>query len=111
MFIFGLPEGNLTNLYKYIIILVSEQIYTRLHKMIKSTCDVMKKSIMLSAFFLTIGALLEIAAQFLTLESMLPVYFAYAGVFAIFLGIVGILATLIAVMIPKVNHNLRACQH
>ena len=79
--------------------------------MIKSTCDVMKKSVMLSAFFLTIGALLEIAAQLLTLESMLPVYFAYTGVFAIFLGIVGIFVTLIAVMIPKVNQSLHSCQH
>jgi hypothetical protein len=79
--------------------------------MFNSACDVLKKSVMLSAFFLTIGALLEIAAQFLTLESMVPVFFAYAGVFAIFLGLVGILATLIAVMIPKVNQHLQSCQH
>lgn len=79
--------------------------------MFNSACDAMKKSVMLSAFFLTIGALLEIAAQFLTLENMIPVYFAYAGVFAIFLGVVGIFATLVAIMIPKVNKHLQTCQH
>lgn len=79
--------------------------------MFSSACNVMKKSVMLSAFLFTLGALLEIAAQFLTLENMLPVYFAYAGVFAIFLGIIGMFATLIAIMIPKVNQSLQACQH
>jgi len=79
--------------------------------MFKSACDVIKKSVMLSAFFLTIGALLEIAAQFLAPESMIPVFFAYAGVFAIFLGVLGILATFIAILIPKVNQHLQGCQH
>lgn len=78
--------------------------------MFKSTCDAIKKSVMLSAFFLTIGALLEIAAQFLTLESMVPIFFAYAGVMAIFLGLVGMLVTLVAVLIPTINQRLQACQ-
>jgi len=63
--------------------------------MFKSACDVVKKSVMLSAFFLTIGALLEVAAQLLTVESMVPIFFAYAGVFAIFLGFVSAEAHLI----------------
>lgn len=79
--------------------------------MFKSACDVIKKMVMLSAFFLTIGALLEIAAQLLILESMLPIFFAYAGVLALSLGFVGIITTLIAVMIPKVNQQLQHCQH
>ncbi|MCW8932431.1 MAG: hypothetical protein OQL19_19620 [Gammaproteobacteria bacterium] len=79
--------------------------------MFKSACDVVKKSVMLSALFLTIGALLEIAAQLLTLENMIPVFFAYAGVMAIFIGLVGILATLVAVLIPGINQRLQACQH
>ena len=79
--------------------------------MFSSACDVMKKSVMLSAFFLINGALLEIAAQFLTLESMIPVYFAYAGVFAIFLGVLGIFAVLVAILIPNINQRLQACQH
>ncbi len=79
--------------------------------MFKSACDVIKKMVMLSAFFLTIGALLEIAAQFLILESMLPIFFAYAGVLSLFLGFIGIITTLIAVMIPKVNQQLQHCQH
>ena len=79
--------------------------------MFKSACDVMKKSVMLSALFLTVGALLEIAAQFLTLESMIPVYFAYAGVFAIFLGAIGMTAVLVAILIPTINQRLQGCQH
>jgi hypothetical protein len=79
--------------------------------MFNSACNTVKKSIMLSILFLTIGVLLEIVAQILTLENMIPVYFAYAGIFAIFIGIVGIIATLIAVMIPKVNRHLQECQH
>ncbi len=79
--------------------------------MFSSACDVMKKSVMLSAFFLTIGALLEVAAQLLTLKSMIPVYFAYAGIFSIFLGVLGIFVVLIAVMIPSISQRLQSCQH
>ncbi len=79
--------------------------------MFKSACDTVKISVMLSAFFLINGALLEIAAQFLTLDSMTPVFLAYAGVMAIFLGLVGLLGTLFAVMLPNVNQRLQACQH
>ncbi|MCP3850733.1 MAG: hypothetical protein GY694_10935 [Gammaproteobacteria bacterium] len=79
--------------------------------MFKSACDTVKISVMLSAFFLINGALLEMAAQFLTLDSMTPVFLAYAGVIAIFLGLVGLLGTLFAVMLPNVNQRLQACQH
>ncbi len=79
--------------------------------MFSSACNAMKKSVMLSAFFLTIGVLLEITTQFLSLKSMAPVYFAYAGVFAIFLGIVGIITVSVAVMIPSVSQRLQSCQH
>ena len=79
--------------------------------MFKSACDVVKKSVILSASLLTIGALLEIVANFLTLESSIPVYFAYAGIFAMFFGILVLFITLFAVLIPKVNQHLQACQH
>ncbi len=79
--------------------------------MFSSACDAMKKSVMLSAFFLTIGVLLEVVTQFLSLESMVPVYFAYAGVFAIFLGVVGIFTVSVAVMIPSISQRLQSCQH
>jgi len=79
--------------------------------MFKSACDAVKKSVILVAFFFALGATLEIVAQFLTLEGVIPVYFAYMGIIAIFVGLIILVATLIAVMIPKVNQHLQACQH
>ena len=80
-------------------------------KMLKSACDVMKKSIVLTAALLLTGILLEIIAQFLSLETIAPVMFTYGGVFAISLGLIIFAATLIAIMIPKVNQSLDSCQH
>ena len=81
------------------------------NKMIKSACSIMKKSIVLTAALIVTGTLLEIAAQFLSLESIAPVVFTYSGVFAISLGLIIFTATLIAIMIPKVNQHLDSCQH
>ena len=79
--------------------------------MFKSACDVVKKSVMLSAFFFTMGALLEILAQIITTENMIPIYFAYLGIFAMLIGFIVLFVTLIAVLIPKVNQHLQSCQH
>jgi len=79
--------------------------------MIKSACNAMKKSIMLSAALLVTGVVLEIIAQFLALETMIPVIFTYGGFMAISLGLLIILATLVAIMLPKVNQHLDSCQH
>jgi len=79
--------------------------------MFKSACDVVKKSVMLSASLLFVGALLEIGAIFLTLESTIPVYFAYAGILAMFIAVLVLFMTLIAVLIPRVNQHLQSCQH
>jgi len=79
--------------------------------MFKSACDVVKKSVILSALLLTTGALLEVGAKFLSFESIIPVYFAYAGIFIMFIGVFVLFITLIAVLIPKVNQHLQACQH
>jgi len=79
--------------------------------MIKSACNIMKKSIIVSIVFLSTGILLEIIAQFLSFESLVPALFTYVGFFAIFLGLSIILATIIAVLIPKVNKHLDSCQH
>lgn len=79
--------------------------------MIKSACDVMKKSIVLTVILLVTGTLLEVIAQFLSLETIAPVVFTYGGVFAISLGLIIFAATLIAIMIPKVNRHLDNCQH
>ena len=79
--------------------------------MFKSACDVMKKSVVFSASLLMSGVLLEIIAQFLSLNSMVPIFFAYAGVFAIGLGALVLLGTFIAIMLPNVNQQLKTCQH
>jgi len=79
--------------------------------MFKSACDVVKKSVILSALLLVAGALLEVGSMFLSLESTLPVYFAYAGILAMFIAVLVLFITLIAVLIPKVNQHLQSCQH
>ena len=79
--------------------------------MIKSACSAMKKSIIISATLLITGVFLEVIAQFLSLETMVPVLFTYGGFFAIALGITIFLATMIVIMVPKVNQQLDTCQH
>ena len=79
--------------------------------MIKSACNIMKKSVMLSAVFIVVGTILEIITQFLTFETIVPAIFTYGGLLIISLGIVIILVTAVAVMIPKVNRTLDICQH
>ena len=79
--------------------------------MFKSACDAMKKFVVLSASLLVTGALLEVVAQLITVESMIPIFFAYAGVFAIGLGLIVLLGVFIAMMIPSISQRLGACQH
>jgi len=79
--------------------------------MIKSACDVMKKSILLSATLLVVGVILEIIAQFLSFETIFPVIFTYGGFLAISLGVLIVLVTFAAIMVPKINQHLDACQH
>lgn len=76
-----------------------------------SACDTMRKVVILSASLFLIGILLEIMTQLITFESMISVFFAYAGIFAIGLGLVILLGVFIAMMIPAVSHHLDACQH
>lgn len=79
--------------------------------MFKSACDVMKKVVIASASLLLTGAILEVLAQLMTTESMVPIFFAYAGVFAIGTGIVVLLGVFVAMMIPSISHKLDTCQH
>ena len=79
--------------------------------MFKSACDTMKKLVVLSASLMLTGIFLEIIAQLATYETVLPVYFAYAGVFAIGLGLIVLISVFLAMMIPAVNHRLDTCQH
>jgi hypothetical protein len=77
----------------------------------KSTCDTMKKSLILSAVLLSVGILMELIVLFLSFETILPALFTFAGAAAIFLGIVIALAASASTMIPKVNQSIDACQH
>ena len=79
--------------------------------MFKSACDVMKKVVIVSASLLLTGAILELLAQLITTESMVPIFFAYAGVFAIGAGIVVLLGVFVAMMIPSISQKLDTCQH
>ncbi|MBE9525530.1 MAG: hypothetical protein IME94_01015 [Proteobacteria bacterium] len=79
--------------------------------MFKSACDVMKKVVIVSASLLLTGAILEVLAQLMTTESMVPIFFAYAGVFAIGTGIVVLLGVFVAMMIPSISQKLDTCQH
>lgn len=79
--------------------------------MIKSACDFMKKSIILSALLMLVGSILEVVALFLSFETMIPVLLIYGGFVAISLGLILLLAILIAVIIPNVSKRLSACQH
>lgn len=79
--------------------------------MFKSACDTMKKSILLSAILIASGSALEVLALFLSFESMVPALFIYGGFAAISLGIVLMLLTLVATLLPGVNERLSSCQH
>ena len=79
--------------------------------MLKSACNAMKKSIMTSAILVTVGIILEIIAQFLTLESVTPALFTYGGFLFIALGLVVFLITMIVITLPQVSQRLSACEH
>ena len=79
--------------------------------MFKSACDAMKKSIMLSAVLVVTGVILEIIAQFLTLESMIPAVFTYGGFIVMSLGLFLMLGTLLVTLLPFINRRLNGCQH
>ncbi len=79
--------------------------------MIKSACNLMRRAVVLSAAFIVGGGLLLLVVQLLSLEAMASVVFNYLGLFSILAGILMFFATIIAIMVPKVNRQLDACQH
>jgi len=79
--------------------------------MFTSACDLMKKSIILSALLMLVGSVLEVAALFLSFETIVPVLFIYGGFAAISLGLILLLVIMIAVILPNVSKRLNACQH
>jgi hypothetical protein len=80
-------------------------------EMFKSACDTMKKSIITASLLLVFGTIIGLSGLLFSLESVYPVLIIYAGLFAISLGVLILLITLLAVMIPSVNQRLDACQH
>lgn len=79
--------------------------------MIKSACNLMKRTVVLSVTFIAGGSLLVLMAQLLSLETMTPVVFTYLGLFSMFAGVLIIFATIIAIMVPRVSRQLDLCQH
>lgn len=66
---------------------------------------------MLSVILLAVGVLLEAIAQILNFGSLLPAVVSYLGFFVIFMSILVMLVTIIAIMLPKVRKQLETCQH
>jgi hypothetical protein len=80
-------------------------------KMFKSACDGMKKAMMVSILLITTGIFIEIITKFLVFSGIFPILVAYSGLYAVFLGIMGIVITLFITLIPRVNEQLKSCQH
>ncbi len=79
--------------------------------MLTSACSVMKKMVIFSVSLIVIGSFFEVAALLMSLTSVFPATFTYLGLGFILLGIAGLVATGIAIMLPMVNKRLDACQH
>lgn len=79
--------------------------------MIKSACHLMKTAAVTSATFIILGGLLVLAAQHLPLENVLPATIIAVGFISIAAGVLVMLGTVIAVMLPSVSRQLDLCQH
>lgn len=79
--------------------------------MFKSACDVMKKAMMASILLITTGIFIEIVTKFLVFSGIFPDLIDYSGLYAVFLGIIGIVLALVISLIPRVNDQLKSCQH
>jgi hypothetical protein len=79
--------------------------------MTNSACDLMKMAVISAATLIFFGSLATLAAKVWGLESTFPIFLGYAGFLLVFAGIVGIIATALTMMVPKVSHKLDLCQH
>lgn len=71
----------------------------------------MKLAAVLSAAFMAVGGLLVFVTQQLPLETSLPAIFIALGFFSIFVGVLGMVGTVVVVMLPYVSRQLDLCQH
>ena len=79
--------------------------------MINSACSLMKKAVVLSISLIVIGSLFEVVALLMSLTSIFPATFTYLGLGFILLGVLGLMAITVAILLPVVSKRLDACQH
>jgi len=79
--------------------------------MIKSACNLMKISAVSSVAFILVGSLLVLVAQQLPLETVLPAIVTSLGFLSVIAGMLVMVGTIIAVMLPYISHQLDLCQH
>lgn len=71
----------------------------------------MRKAVVSSLALIAAGSLLVLLALLVPLQSVVPVVLTSAGFMAIFAGVVVMLITVIAVILPRVSSRLELCQH
>jgi len=79
--------------------------------MIKSACNLMKKATTSSISLVLAGSVLVLLSKLIVLDTMLPSITSYAGFILIFAGVLLMLLTMGAVMVPKISQRLEQCQH
>lgn len=79
--------------------------------MIKSACYLMKKATASSVSLILVGGLLVLLSQLMTLGTVVPAIISYLGFISVFIGLLVMLITLVAIMFPKVSQSLEQCQH
>lgn len=79
--------------------------------MIKSACKRMKMAAVSSVGFIFVGSLLVLIAQQLSLETALPAALTTLGFFSILAGLLVMVITAVAIMLPSISRRLDLCQH
>lgn len=79
--------------------------------MITSACIVMRNTAISAISLVGAGSLLVLLAQLMTLQTALPVFISYLGLFSIFIGMVTMVATMLAILLPAVSRRLDLCEY
>ncbi|MCP4074973.1 MAG: CD36 family protein [Gammaproteobacteria bacterium] len=79
--------------------------------MIKSACFLMKKAAASSVFLIVAGTLLVLISQFINLTTVVPAIFSYVGFILIVAGLLIMLITTVAILLPRISRQLEQCQH
>lgn len=78
--------------------------------MTKSACDLMKKSAVLALGFAGAGALFLLMLQLFATGSLISVILWYLAFFSIVAGVLVMVITAFAVLLPPVNRRLELCR-